>query len=117
MKNKAKCKLCGDIIESYHAQDYVECSCGEIAVYGGASLECAARSWDNFRRVDDEGNEIVPDVKPLDMKPIEKREDLLKALDDMIASYDRLPPYALGEPCTNADLVSALILIRQIFLS
>ena len=33
--NKAKCRLCGDIIESKHRHDYVECKCGEISVDGG----------------------------------------------------------------------------------
>ena len=33
--NKAKCKVCKDIIESKHTHDYVECSCGEISVDGG----------------------------------------------------------------------------------
>jgi len=35
--NKAQCKLCGDIIESKHTHDFVECSCGEIFVDGGKS--------------------------------------------------------------------------------
>ena len=33
--NKAKCKLCGDIVESKYRHDYVKCSCGEISVDGG----------------------------------------------------------------------------------
>lgn len=35
--NKAKCKKCGDIIESKHRHDFVFCSCGAIAVDGGKS--------------------------------------------------------------------------------
>ena len=33
--NKAKCLRCGDIIESKHRHDYVECRCGSIFVDGG----------------------------------------------------------------------------------
>ncbi len=36
LSNKAKCKLCGDIIESAQdAQVYLYCSCKAIAVSGG----------------------------------------------------------------------------------
>ena len=33
--NKAKCKLCGNVIESKYRHDYVTCNCGEISVDGG----------------------------------------------------------------------------------
>ena len=33
--NKAKCRRCGDIIESKSVHDYVICKCGAIAVDGG----------------------------------------------------------------------------------
>ena len=33
--NKAKCKKCGDIIESKEANDFKRCICGSIAVDGG----------------------------------------------------------------------------------
>lgn len=60
MKNKAKCKQCLSIIESFHETDYVTCKCGEISVYGGnIALYSSARDYTNFLRVDDEGNEIV----------------------------------------------------------
>ena len=35
LSNKAKCKFCGDIIESKHVHDYVVCKCGKISVDGG----------------------------------------------------------------------------------
>ena len=34
-KNKARCKKCGDIIESKYRQDFVSCKCGAIFVDGG----------------------------------------------------------------------------------
>ena len=35
IKNSAKCKKCGDVIESKHRHDFVSCKCGAIAVDGG----------------------------------------------------------------------------------
>ena len=35
IKNSIKCKLCGDVIESKHRHDFVECKCGACAVDGG----------------------------------------------------------------------------------
>lgn len=35
--NKAKCRICGDIIQSLHRHDFRSCSCGEISVDGGHS--------------------------------------------------------------------------------
>jgi len=34
-KNAARCKLCGDIIESKYRNDFVTCSCGNLSVDGG----------------------------------------------------------------------------------
>jgi tRNA(Ile2) C34 agmatinyltransferase TiaS len=35
IRNKAKCKLCGDIIESMTRHDFKFCSCKKMAVDGG----------------------------------------------------------------------------------
>ena len=35
IRNAIQCKLCGDVIESTHAHDYVECRCKACAVDGG----------------------------------------------------------------------------------
>ena len=37
IKNAAKCKLCGDIIESKFTHDFQRCTCGSIFVDGGLS--------------------------------------------------------------------------------
>ena len=41
--NKAKCGLCGDIIESTYRHDFKECKCGEIFVDGGTDY--FRRGW------------------------------------------------------------------------
>lgn len=35
--NRAKCLLCGDVIESVRTHDFVRCSCGALAVDGGTA--------------------------------------------------------------------------------
>lgn len=44
LKNKIKCRVCGDVIESTHVHDYKQCKCGSCAVDGG--LEYARRTFD-----------------------------------------------------------------------
>lgn len=123
MKNRAKCKKCESIIESFHPTDHVTCKCGEISVDGGLSMRCAAVDWVNFVRVDDEGNEIVVTIKNTNEIETPKsphilvKADKIQMLDEMIASYDRLPPAAMGQPVTNYDLLSALLIVSSIFKS
>lgn|SRR6185295_4891498 len=113
MKNRAKCKLCKSIIESFHDTDYVRCSCGEIYVDGGNAFRCGATDWDNFLRVDEKGNEIAIKVeKNISSKPT--KHDLLKMLDEMITSYEGLPPQAMINPITHYDFLSALLLLSSI---
>lgn len=139
MRNRAKCKLCNSIIESFHATDYVDCKCGEIGVDGGEALRCCAKSWDNFLRVDDEGNEIPVKIEELtkydraDMEPYsydesEKRnastnekqqahdtkphkKDIIIMLDNMISDYDKLPQHVLQSPISHYDFLSLLLII------
>ncbi len=33
--NRAKCLICGDVLESLHVHDFKVCSCGNISVDGG----------------------------------------------------------------------------------
>lgn len=37
IRNRAKCLLCGDVIESVSTHDFVRCSCGALAVDGGTA--------------------------------------------------------------------------------
>lgn len=47
--NKAKCRLCGDVIESKSVHDFVECTCEEIFVDGGNEyLRRGANDFTNF---------------------------------------------------------------------
>ncbi len=120
MRNRAKCKLCSSIIESFHSTDHVECKCGEILVNGGIAMMCAAKHWGNFLRVDDEGNEIVPLVKDENKSKIESepdltRKDLMEMLSAMAKNYKDLPPQAMSTSITHYDFTSLLILLDAIF--
>ena len=35
IKNAVQCKTCGEIIESKHVHEYVQCKCGACSVDGG----------------------------------------------------------------------------------
>ena len=63
MRNRAKCAACGDIIESKHRHDFVVCSCFKneagnsgILVDGGNDYHRYGGNFENFIRLDDDGN-------------------------------------------------------------
>jgi hypothetical protein len=128
MRNRAKCKLCGDILESFHQYDFVTCKCGEISIDGGNyNLSAAAKDWKNFLRVDDLGNEIIVKVKDpnaLEAKedPVQEpsplsREDQINMLQAMVNNIENLPKNALDLPVNHYDLYSFMMLITAIFKS
>jgi len=49
--NRAKCLICGDILESFHVHDFKSCSCGNISVDGG--LQYIKRSAKNVDKIQD----------------------------------------------------------------
>lgn len=125
MRNRAKCKRCNDIIESYHSTDLVICKCGEIFVDAGESMRCGATNWDNFLRVDDEGNDIVPtikekdDVKPLytynSERPKPTKEEILDMLEMMIKKIEEMPPESMSSFITHFDYYSLLLIVSSLF--
>lgn len=129
MRNRAKCKKCNSVIESFHEGDYVTCKCGEISVSGGNNLYCAAIDWNNFMRVDDKDNEIMVSVKTTESQKIQESEkqlqpsskptkkELVDMLKTMIYNIEQLPQHAMTSPITHYDFVSALLLILSLFKS
>ena len=129
MKNRAKCRLCNSIIESFHRYDYVTCKCGEIAIDGGLDeFRVTARDYANFLRIDDEGNEIIvkvkeksepeqnePDVKQLDIDTRPSRNDLIKMLDNMSKNVENLPEHAKLSYITQYDFGALISLLHMIF--
>jgi hypothetical protein len=47
LENKARCRLCGDVVESTHRHDFRSCSCGAMSVDGGHAY--VRRSWDGSK--------------------------------------------------------------------
>jgi hypothetical protein len=124
MRNRAKCKLCSSILESFHATDLVVCKCGEISISGGnVNLECSAKNWENFLRIDENDHEIVVKVVDKDQKvtppqqesgPI-TREDCIEMLEAMLKNIHNLPPHGLASPISHFDLYSYLTVVLAIF--
>lgn len=127
-RNRAKCKLCNDIIECFGPNDYVTCKCTEITI--GPNLFARTSDWHNFLRVDDDEHEIEVTYKDKqqeqnaevnekedlhDSKP--GKEQLLRELDEMIKSYDHLPKHAMLAPATHADQLSLLMLVSSLVRS
>jgi hypothetical protein len=57
MRNRARCRKCGDVVESLHRHDFVACGCGAIFVDGGQDYQRAGfHDPDDFERIgeDDE---------------------------------------------------------------
>jgi hypothetical protein len=55
MRNRARCRQCGDVIESKHRHDFVSCGCGAIFVDGGTDyLRAGFDHPDNFERIGDD---------------------------------------------------------------
>jgi len=49
IRNSARCKRCGDEIESKSVHDFRYCKCGAIFVDGGHDyMRRGANTWDNF---------------------------------------------------------------------
>jgi hypothetical protein len=138
MRNRAKCKLCHQVIESMFLLDYISCECGEIAISGGnLKLEAKAHDWDNFLRIDETGKEIPVSFVDLTAKiqqPTDKadtkingdsttykneknkitRQDIRFSLEELIKTYESLPQAAFLSPVTQYDLLSVLYLVKSI---
>jgi hypothetical protein len=123
MRNVAKCKLCKNVIESFHITDFVSCQCGEIAVDGGSDyMRCFAKDFNNFLRVDEQGNEIIVKViekeeegNPTQLAKKPTKKELVEMLNEMIRNIENLPSYAKTAPINHYDYCSLLILLSSIF--
>lgn len=58
----------------------------------------------------DENDSIDTDKKP-------SKKELLSMLEEMIKSYENLPPHAMFSYPSNSDLASALMLVLAVFRS
>ena len=72
IRNRIRCKRCGDIIESKRTHDLVWCSCGSCAVDGGTSY--LKRAWDGNVGKSEEAFEEMSVVE-VDLDSVEKWEE------------------------------------------
>lgn len=121
MKNRAKCRICQDILESFHRFDFVTCKCGEISIDGGNdTLWCSAKDFNNFIRVDENGHEILVKLvdKPDNENPVEPskptRKEQIEMLEAMIKNLENLPQNAMSLPVNHYDLYSFMLVISSI---
>lgn len=126
MKNRAKCKLCLDIIESTENKMF-SCSCGQISIGGGAEkFRCQAIDWNNFIRISDDGCEIPVKFEDTNNQEDSKhtknnvenqrmtRSELMNHLADHIRHSESLPPHVRQSFCTYLDLEAITSLLYAI---
>jgi hypothetical protein len=125
MRNRAKCKLCKNIIESKHLHDYVTCPCGEISIDGGSGggyIRSSARDPNNLVYVDDEDNEILiqsgckPDeeVKSEEISSKPTKKEMMDMLHDMAMNIEKLPDHAKFTSVTHVDFQMLILLLESI---
>lgn len=128
MRNRAKCKKCNSVIESFHRYDYISCSCGEIAIEGGAALfRTYAHDFANFLRVDDDGKEVSVSFqnnnpkndqdKSQDKPKKATKQDLIEEFHRLVENLENLPEQALTLPVSHYDLYSFMLLVSSILRS
>lgn len=54
IRNRCKCALCGDVIESKHRHDFVTCKCGAISVDGGKDYLKRSGNWEDIIEMSEE---------------------------------------------------------------
>ena len=64
-KNKGRCKLCGDVIESKYRHDFVTCTCGALSLDGGLAYR---RILWRSGNLDDVLEEIYEEITPQEIQ-------------------------------------------------
>lgn len=84
---------------------------------------CYAKSFKNFIRIDDDGNEVIPTIIEGDapeadpnhhIKEPPNRDELLAGLNEYIKSFDNLPSHALMTPITQNEMKACMMIIYAI---
>ena len=120
MRNRAKCRLCDDILESLNKDDIKICSCGQIAICGGSDeLKGKAKDPANFIRINDDDSEVITEIEnastptPSDTSP-PSRDELLDMLKDFISAAEELPNHVKISFSTESDLQALRKLVYSI---
>ena len=100
-RNRAKCRLCGDIVESIMTNDVQMCGCGEIGVDGGLDVYRGIfGDPKNFIRIEDDGSEkeVVYQDRLSRLEENSKAKEWIKAsTEDTIRDNTELPNISKAE--------------------
>ena len=88
IKNRARCKNCGDIIESYYRNDIKSCRCGAITIDGGHDY--IRRGYDKRENLENLS------IMLYDMSDPDDREDAFK--DEAALIEKTRKKYAMPDP-------------------
>jgi hypothetical protein len=77
-RNRAKCALCEDVIESKSRHDFVSCSCGAIFVDGGRDYCRMGGNMENIILLNNDGTE----TSLLEVNQTERADELFSKLDE-----------------------------------
>jgi predicted nucleic acid-binding Zn-ribbon protein len=115
---KAKCTLCGDIIENNSETEWKGCKCGVLHVKGN---RLRFDSLENVLMIDPNGSEISLKPKDIQREQTEEmqsakptKEEMLEMLDDMARRIDDLPGHAASQPITHYDFQALVLLLSSI---
>jgi hypothetical protein len=130
--NRAKCALCGDIVESFFSYNEAVCKCGEVHVIGGGvqAFKPSSGNWSNLLYVDDAGNKICvenkdhtekkPEDSSADKAPDQAifkartKKEVVEELQSMITCDAKLPDNAHIQQLTYVDLLRYMVVILDI---
>lgn len=102
-RNRVKCLLCGDIIESKSDHNLVSCSCGKLAVDGGLThLSRTCRSRENFKEMSETRQE---------KKDTQPKSDRTKSIESIITGYR----HKYADPAAKPD-PGASTIEREVYL-
>lgn len=119
MTTLAKCKKCLTTMTPME-NELIICKCGEVTLDGIKRAVVCATDVLNYCEIDDNDNEIK--LKDFNVKLSEDTKkpsysELRGILDNMINTYEGMPPQAMMAPVNNYELASLLLLLRSLFAS
>lgn len=115
MKNRAKCKKCLSIIESFLPDEMIYCKCGAIAVCDGTAMRMWPLNSPDFLRIDDVGNEIKVRYEDKGAEGSNDKSDengyknpskteLIQALEDSLTYTENTPDHEKHSFVTHVAL-------------
>lgn len=96
-KNKARCKLCGDVLESKFRHDFVTCSCTSLSLDGGLAYRRVLWKGGEYDEVVDD---ILEEITPID---VQKTANLSAKERDLEQAYYRALYTKLSEEFKDED--------------